>query len=184
MDTDPAARLVVISGCSSGGKSTLIDELTKRGHAVVEEPGRRIIADEIARGGAALPWVDLAAFAQRAIEVTLQDRDDAARHSGWVFFDRSLVDAAVALDHVSGERHAEALCYAHRYHHRVFLAPPWPEIFDNDADRRHDIGAAIEEYDRLRDAYPRFGCEVVLLPKIPVSARADFVLDFLGARTS
>ncbi|WP_062733558.1 AAA family ATPase [Sphingobium abikonense] len=184
MDTDPASRFVVISGCSGGGKSTLIDELARRGHAVVEEPGRRIIAEEIARGGAALPWIDLAAFAQRAIEVALQDRENAARHPGWVFFDRSLVDAAVALDHVSVERHAEPLCHAHRYHHRVFLTPPWPEIFENDADRRHDIGAAIEEYDRLRDAYPRFGYDVVLLPKIPVPARADFVLDFLSARTS
>lgn len=59
MDTDPAARFVIISGCSGGGKSTLIDELAKRGHAVVEEPGRRIIADERARGGTALPWIDL-----------------------------------------------------------------------------------------------------------------------------
>ncbi|AJP72456.1 AAA family ATPase [Sphingomonas hengshuiensis] len=184
MDTDPAARFVVISGCSGGGKSTLIDELAKRGHAVVEEPGRRIIADEIVRGGAALPWVDLAAFAQRAIEVALQDRKHAARRSGWVFFDRSLVDAVVALDHVSGERHAEPVCHAHRYHTRVFLTPPWPELFDNDADRRHDVGAAIEEYDRLRDAYPRLGYEVVLLPKIPVPARADFVLDFLGAHAN
>jgi len=184
MDTDLAARFVVISGCSSGGKSTLIDELAKRGHAVVEEPGRHIIADEIARGGAALPWIDLAAFAQRAIEVALQDREHAARHPGFVFFDRSLVDAVVALDHVSGEQHAEPLCRAHRYHYRVFLTPPWPEIFDNDADRRHDIGAAIEEYDRLRDAYPRLGYEVVLLPKIPASARADCILDFLGAHAS
>lgn len=184
MDTDPAARFVIISGCSGGGKSTLIDELAKRGHAVVEEPGRRIIADEHARGGTALPWIDLTAFAQRAIELALQDREYAARHPGFVFFDRSLVDAAVALDHVSGERHAEALCHAHRYHHRVFLTPSWPEIFDNDADRRHDIGAAIEEYDRLRDAYPRLGYEVVLLPKIPASTRADFILDFLAAHAS
>lgn len=124
MNTDPAARFVVISGCSGGGKSTLIGELAKRGHAVVEEPGRRINADEIARGGAALPWVDVAAFAQRAIEVALQDREHAARHPGLVFFDRSLVDAAVALDHVSCERYAEPLCHAHRYQHRVFLTPP------------------------------------------------------------
>jgi predicted ATPase len=35
-------RFVVISGCSGGGKSTLLAELGRRGHAVVEEPGRRI----------------------------------------------------------------------------------------------------------------------------------------------
>ncbi len=49
-------KLVVISGCSGGGKSTLLAELARRGHAVVEEPGRRIVAQELARGGPALPW--------------------------------------------------------------------------------------------------------------------------------
>ena len=33
----------VISGCSGGGKSTLLMELARRGHAVVDEPGRRIV---------------------------------------------------------------------------------------------------------------------------------------------
>ncbi|WP_207234152.1 AAA family ATPase [Pseudomonas aeruginosa] len=37
---------VAISGCSGGGKSTLLAELKLRGHAVVEEPGRRIIQEE------------------------------------------------------------------------------------------------------------------------------------------
>ena len=48
-------RFVVISGCSSGGKSTLIAELSRRGYAVVEEPGRRIVKEEMARNGLALP---------------------------------------------------------------------------------------------------------------------------------
>ncbi|MPT22826.1 MAG: ATPase, partial [Starkeya sp.] len=39
-------RFVVISGCSGGGKSTLLTELARRGFAVVEEPGRRIVAEE------------------------------------------------------------------------------------------------------------------------------------------
>jgi len=31
-------RFVVLSGCSGGGKSTLLAELARRGHSVVEEP--------------------------------------------------------------------------------------------------------------------------------------------------
>jgi hypothetical protein len=62
-------RFVVISGCSSGGKSTLIAELGKRGHAVVDEPGRRIVKEELASGGSALPWLDGVAFARRAMRI-------------------------------------------------------------------------------------------------------------------
>jgi predicted ATPase len=53
-------RFVVISGCSGGGKSTLLAELRGRGYAVVEEPGRRIVREELEGRGAALPWVDQA----------------------------------------------------------------------------------------------------------------------------
>jgi hypothetical protein len=72
-------RFVVISGCSGGGKSTLLAELARRGQAVVEEPGRRIVREERAGDGAALPWVDPAAFARRAVAMALADREAAER---------------------------------------------------------------------------------------------------------
>jgi predicted ATPase len=78
-------HFVVISGCSSGGKSTLLAELSQRGHAVVAEPGRRIVQEELQCGGPALPWVDAAAFARRAIEMAIADRERARSLSGWVF---------------------------------------------------------------------------------------------------
>jgi len=172
-------RFVVISGCSGGGKSTLLEEFRRRGYAVVEEPGRRIVREEMARGGTALPWVDAAAFARRAIEMALADREAAARHDGWVFFDRGLIDAAAALEHVTGEPALETFGRAHRYHDRVFLTPPWPEIYAADAERQHDLAAAEAEYARLLEAYPRLGYETVILPKVSVGARADFVLELM-----
>ena len=44
-------NFVTISGCSGGGKSTLLSELRRRGFATIDEPGRRIVADELKRGG-------------------------------------------------------------------------------------------------------------------------------------
>ena len=94
-------RFVIISGCSGGGKSTLLSELDRRGHGVVEEPGRRIVAEELAGTGDALPWVDTAAFARRAIAMSLRDREEAAKRRGWIFFDRGLIDAAAALEYAT-----------------------------------------------------------------------------------
>ena len=173
-------RFVVISGCSGGGKSTLLAELGARGYAVVEEPGRRIVREELQGHGAALPWVDGAAFARRAIAVALADRVTARRLDGWVFFDRGLIDAAAALEHATGEPVLSHLGQLHRYHRRVFLAPPWPEIYRADAERRHDVEAAIAEYERLQKAYLSVGYEVIILPKFGVVERADFVLHTLA----
>lgn len=177
--------LVVISGCSGGGKSTLLAELKARGHAVVEEPGRRIVAEETARGGTALPWVDLAAFLHRAIEMARSDHAAAAAavaaRGGWVFFDRGLIDAASALEALTGEPVLRPLSAAYPYHRQVFLAPPWPEIYVTDADRRHGLDAAVAEYERLRGTYPALGYDVLALPQVTVAARADFVVSSLTA---
>ena len=174
-------RFVVISGCSSGGKSTLIAELRKRGYAVVDEPGWRIVKDELASGGSALPWVDAVAFARRAIAIVLADRAAAASLDGWVFFDRGLIDAAAALEHMTGKPMLKALGQANRYHPRVFVAPPWPEIYETDPERRHGLDMALAEYSRLLETYPSLGYEVLILPKVGVSERADFILSTLKA---
>lgn len=169
-------RFVVISGCSGGGKSTLLAELGRRGHGVVEEPGRRIVKEELEGGGRALPWVDGPAFARRAIALALADRAAAETTPGRVFFDRGLVDAASALQHMTGESALETLARPHLYHRRVFLTPPWPEIYGTDPERRHGLDAALEEYERLLKDYPALGYEVVVLPKVSIAERADFVL--------
>ena len=62
----------------------MLDELKRRGHAVVEEPGRRIVREELAVDGMALPWVDAAAFARRAVAMALADQDAAEDLEGWV----------------------------------------------------------------------------------------------------
>jgi predicted ATPase len=83
----------------------LLAELQQYGFATIEEPGRRIVAEEIKRGGRALPWVDAVAFARRAIEVSLADRAVADASARWIFFDRGLIiiDAVAALEHLTGE---------------------------------------------------------------------------------
>lgn len=94
---------MVISGCSGGGKSTLLAELARRGHVTVEEPGRRIVNQGLLGDGSALPWVNPVAFARRAVALALADRAAHSAESGWVFFDRGLIDAAAALERLADE---------------------------------------------------------------------------------
>jgi predicted ATPase len=182
MQTDCGTRFVVLSGCSGGGKSTLIAELRRRGYKAVDEPGRRIVKAEAGVGGGALPWIDMAAFARRAIALSIEDRQVAAKWSGWVFFDRGLVDAAVALERTIGEPVVEQLGQLHRYNRTVFLTPPWPEIYASDSERRHDLGEAIAEYHWLKRAYPALGYEIIELPQTSVENRADLILSELEKR--
>lgn len=169
-------RFVVISGCSGGGKSTLLTELNRRGFAVVAEPGRRIVDAEKASGGTALPWIDMEGFLRRAITMAKADREAARGNQGITFFDRGLVDAASALETLTGEPAVARDCHDHRYASRVYLTPPWPEIYVTDSARQHDLAAAIIEYDRLATLYPALGYETLVLPKVAIAERADIVL--------
>lgn len=172
-------RRVLISGCSGGGKSTLLAELSARGFSVVEEPGRRIVKQELKSNGNALPWIDMAAFARRAIEVAREDHVAASSQPGWAFFDRGIVDAASSLQHATGEPLQEELIATNRYHERVFLTPPWSEIYGTEPERRHGFDDAVAEYDRLATLLPVLGYEIVILPNVPVRDRADFILEHL-----
>jgi predicted ATPase len=112
--------------------------------------------------------------------MALADRASAGALDGWVFFDRGLIDAAAGLQHLTSEPALAALGQSHRYHHRVFLTPPWPEIYVTDPERRHGLNMAIAEYSRLLEVYPSLGYEVSVLRKIGVMERADFVLNALA----
>jgi predicted ATPase len=170
---------VTISGCSSGGKSTLLAELQRRGFATIDEPGRRIVSEQLKRGGRALPWADAVAFARRAIEVSLADRASADVSARWVFFDRGLIDAAAALEHMTGEPVVQRLGQVYRYNKSVFLAPPWPDIYTLDQERRHGFAEAVAEYDRLMGAYSSLGYDIHVLPKVSVAERAEWILSSL-----
>ena len=170
----------MISGCSGGGKSSLLAELHGRGHAVVEEPGRRVVKEEMENGGLALPWADKTAFIRRVLAMALTDWSSALASDGWVFFDRGIIDAAAGLQHLTGEP-VSTLELSDRYHRRIFLTPPWPEIYATDSERRHGLDEAMTEYGRLLEVYPSLGYEVCLLPKAGISERADFLLNSLGS---
>lgn len=135
----------------------------------------RIVDEELRREGAALPWVNMVTFAERALELAAADRRQKLSENGWVFFDRGLVDAAVALQHATGRSIHDTLAPFEPYHERVFLTPPWPEIFTIDDSRRHGLTEAIAEYDRLLIAFRQLNYETIIVPKGSVQERAGFV---------
>lgn len=173
-------HFIILSGCSGGGKSTLLSALSGLGYATINEPGRRVVEAEQASGGTALPWQDLRAFLIRVISLAREDHEAARAHTGPVFFDRSLIDALTAWQHLTGSAELAPLAEQYRYARTVFLTPPWPEIYETDAGRQHGLEEAMAEYDRLLTAYPAHGYETILLPKVPVAERVDFLLGQLG----
>ncbi len=169
-------KLILITGCSGGGKSTLIDALSARGYLTVAEPGRRIVAEELKGDGKALPWVDLHAFANRAVDIARKDLKEFRARDELVFFDRGLIDAALALDFAGGNPLNVTLDNKKHYAQNVFLVPPWSEIYVRDNERQHEFNTALDEYYRIKEALEDLQYVICLLPKMGIDQRVEFVL--------
>ena len=170
---------IIISGCSGGGKSTLLEALSSQGFNVVEEAGRRTVQSEHLKGGAALPLKNMPLFLKRAIALAIQDFAKVSTLTGPVFFDRSLVDLVIAYEHFTGSTKFTKILTTNQYASKVYFTPPWPEIYVNDAERQHSLEDAIKEYRRLESGYPKFGYEIQILPKASVQKRAKIIIDTL-----
>jgi predicted ATPase len=175
-------RFVVLSGCSGGGKSTLLTALERRGFIVFEEPGRQIVKEQQFLTGNALPWTDPLQFVELSVSRSIHQMALAARGDQRSFLDRGIVDAISFQEHrcLPVPLHLENAVKQLRYHRRVFIAPPWPEIFAADAERRHSFDEAKAQYSSLLRTYERLGYSLVELPKIDVESRVEFVVGQLA----
>src|SRR5215831_5322062 len=179
---EKAHQFVVLSGCSGGGKSSLLAELGRRGFPIYEEAGRQVVKEQLYIGGNALPWSDASQFVELTISRSIHQMLTAARSDQLSFFDRGIVDQVSGLEHLNlpVPQHLLSATDRFRYHEKVFMMPPWPEIFSNDNERKHSFEDAVSNYATLLRTYARLGYQIVLVPKLDVSARADFVVNLVN----
>jgi predicted ATPase len=180
--SEHARRFFVLTGGPGSGKSTLIDALERAGYARSVEAGRGIIQDQVRIGGHALPWGDQRLFAELMLSWELRSYRLAEQVDGAVFFDRGVVDVTgyLRLVGLPVPDHVRKAAEVFRYNPRVFVAPPWREIFRSDAERKQDWDEAVRTYEAVADAYQSNGYELVQLPRVSVSERVRFVVETAG----
>jgi predicted ATPase len=175
-------RLFVMTGGPGSGKSTLIDALAHRGICTMPEAGRAIIRDQVEIGGKALPWSDKQAFAELMLSWEMRSYREALRLSGPVIFDRGVPDVTgyLRLSDLPVPSHVDRAAEVFRYHRRVFVAPPWPEIFTQDGERKQSFGEAQATCAEMIETYSALGYEMISLPLASVEERVRFVLAAIG----
>ncbi|HWZ83771.1 MAG TPA: AAA family ATPase [Terriglobales bacterium] len=172
-------RFFVLTGGPGSGKSTLVAALRDAGYAGSVEAGRGVIQEQVAIGGRALPWDDRQLFAELMLSWDIRSYHLAEATSGLVFFDRGIPDVMgyLRLSGLPVPAHVQKAAETFRYHRRVFVAPPWEEIFATDTERKQDFAEAVRTYEALQLVYTECGYELIEIPRVPVAHRVRFVLD-------
>lgn len=171
---------VVITGGPGSGKTTIINQLNKRGYIVFEEISRQIIRLNLMNGSEALPWDNLMEFSRDVFSRRVIQYHAASQ--GINFYDRSAIDtlAYLPLDNLKPDPEMISWVNGHKYYPVVFILPPWKEIYDVDLERREDWNTAVRIYDLLYQTYQSLGYELLDVPHLTSEKRTDFILKNLG----
>lgn len=92
-------------------------------------------------------------------------------------FDRGIPDLiAYAVRFGVDPSEFELAGSAYRYNSKVFILPPWRDIFVNDDLRKLSFEEALKFHDALGNAYRKLDYELVTVPTVSIQARMDFIM--------
>lgn len=171
----------IITGGPGVGKTTLLNQLAKHGYHTVPEHARAIIKQEIDNKRDGLPWKNKERYTNLMLDAAVLSYH-AVPNKEIHFFDRGILDALCYADMVAIDVSAEMdqLAKRLRYNNKVFILPPWKEIYHIDEERKQSWKEAQYTFSQMKATYLNYGYELVEVPIDTVENRADFVIRHIG----
>jgi predicted ATPase len=175
---------IVITGGPGAGKTTLLQALQARGHTIVGDSARAIIQGRRRLGLSPRP--DAPEFVHETLRMEIENYDHHAATPGYVFFERSVVDALCGLDHITPLSESELSTWLSKYQYapKVFILPPWRAIYVTDAERDHTFEHAEWVNSITVEWYRRCRYQLIEVPKVAVEERCAYVLQTLEDSTA
>jgi len=170
----------IITGGPGGGKTSVLENLASKGYNYIPETARQIIKKRLSKGLAPRP--DPGTFAQQIFDQDWKNFISNSGLSSLLFFDRSFMDSACMLfdSDLNSYENIRDTYMANRYNNKVFITPPWKEIYRTDEERDQSFEQSIEVYQRLAKWYKGHDYDVVILPKDTIENRTKFILKLVS----
>ncbi len=172
---------IVITGGPGTGKSSIIHELEAKGENCIHEISRQVTLEAQRDGIDQLFLEQPLLFSEKLLEGRLNQFKEASNSSAnRIFLDRGLPDVVAYMDYFNTvyPEIFNATCKEHTYD-KVFILPPWKEIYKSDNERYETYEEAIRISEYLYDTYRRFGYSPIEIPKSSVAERTKFILNQL-----
>lgn len=177
------ANFIVLTGGPGVGKTTLLTALQRQGFSTVPEDARQIIKEQLETAGDGLPWKNKLHYAELMLTASCisYERQLSKNVDQYVFFDRGIPDtlAYIDMENLVIERQLLREAKKRRYYKKVFILPPWADIYENDNERKQTWQEAEDTFKVMKDTYEKLGYETIEVPKITVAERVLFILKTL-----
>lgn len=174
-------EIVVIIGGPGTGKTTIIDGLTARGFCCYPEVSREVTLEAKKQGIEQLFLENPLLFSELLLEGRKKQFANACNEAHEiVFLDRGIPDVLAYMHYIgdSYPPHFDHACHENKYS-RIFILPPWEEIYVSDDERYENYEQAKLIYSHLVETYQNYGYELVAVPKDSVENRISFILGHL-----
>lgn len=172
-------EIIVLVGGPSSGKTTLIEALKKQGFICYPEISREVIREAQEQGIEQLFLEKPLLFSELLLEGRKKQYQKAVQEtSTFVFLDRGIPDI-LAYMHYIGDAYPpffDEACKSHLYT-KIFMLPPWKEIYVSDAERYETFEQAVLIHKHLEETYRNYGYDLLEIPKDTVENRVAFVLE-------
>ena len=166
----------IISGGPGGGKTSLLQFMALKGVTYIPETAREMIRDRLSKGLSPRPEPDI--FAQQMFFKDYTNYISNSDTQSLLFFDRSFIDSAGLLynSDINTYNKIRNTHLVNRYNNKVFITPPWKEIYRNDSERDQTFEQSIAVYRQVCDWYTKNEYEIVVIPKDTIENRVGFIL--------
>lgn len=170
-------QIFIITGGPGFGKTALIDELRRTGYLCSGEFARELIDQQQEIDGDLLPWKNPKLFQEEILRLR-QNFYESVPEQRIAFADRGIPDQLAFARHKGFAASEELKQNAENYRYAtlVFVTPPWPEIYINDAIRKETFDEAVRIHQAVLETYSGLNYQIIELPLISVSDRISFIL--------
>ena len=169
----------VLTGSPGSGKTTLLKAIQSE-HITCFEEVFRVLFLQAKDRGVDSPFQDEPlALSEEIIKGRVADFNATAATKIHLY-DRGIHDAIAYLDGIQIEvpKQIIEIGQSHIYD-KVFILPPWEEIFANDHERIENFVETEAIYNELIKTYTSYGMPPIVVPKLSVEKRVSFLNDHL-----